>query len=175
MLDTVGFNVLADTRLDGVSNPDTMPVREAGRMTAEISKSRWGGPRQNSGGARPGAGRKPAAQPVAEIADPAWTGPRWCVVLTWPQAERSAAYELCRAGYSAYLPMIAIRRRDPVLTSLWHKVLVPRLPGYLFALLDPRDPWAPILHLWHLIRLLLQNQKMLMLLLLILRGVFIIK
>jgi hypothetical protein len=38
-------------------------------------KGRSGGPRQNSGGARPGAGRKPSAPLLLDVSEPDATGP----------------------------------------------------------------------------------------------------
>jgi transcription antitermination factor NusG len=93
------------------------------------------------GGARTGAGR-PRAPPPRET----WIGPRWCVYQTHPQAERLAANELTRAGYRSYLPLIADLRRDRVIPTLLHKVLMPRFRGYGFVELGPTDPWVPIRH-----------------------------
>jgi transcription antitermination factor NusG len=111
-----------------------------------------GGPRANSGGRREGAGRPLGSKsarpdPDPEPLAPAWSAPRWCVYQTHPQAEGHATEELTRAGYDAYLPLIAIRRRDAVVPSMWHKVRVPMFPGYGFVRLGPTDPWAPIHYL----------------------------
>ena len=73
-----------------------------------------------------------------------WAGPRWCVVVTYPQAERMAVEEMARAGYLAYLPLIAEARADAVVPSMRHVVRVPMFPGYAFVRLGPSDPWAPI-------------------------------
>jgi transcription antitermination factor NusG len=91
------------------------------------------------GGARIGAGRPRKLPPIEP-----WIGPRWCVYQTHPQAERLAAHELSRSGYRVYLPLISVRRRDPVIRSMFRMVLVPRFPGYGFVELDPRDPWIPV-------------------------------
>jgi transcription antitermination factor NusG len=119
--------------------------------TGISSKMAWGGaransggPRANSGGARSGAGRKPKPDPEPPVASVAWDGPRWCVFTTHPAAECTAAQEITRAGYRVYLPLIATRRRDNVLPTLIHRVVVARLPGYGFVELSPSDPWAPI-------------------------------
>lgn len=66
----------------------------------------------------------------------------WSVFSTKPQAERLATSELTRAGYRAYLPLIAIRRRDPVIPSQFHIVRVPMFSGYGFVQID--GPWVPI-------------------------------
>jgi transcription antitermination factor NusG len=100
-------------------------------------KSSWGG-------ARPGAGRKPRPQPIPiPVVDP--TQPRWSVIAYHGQSEISATAELARQGYEVYLALIAIRRRDPVITSQWHIVRVPLLPGYGFIRLARCDPRRPII------------------------------
>ena len=122
------------------------PLRAEGNAIpdkSEISKLRnWGGPRANSGGARPGAGRKPKA-PAAIVPMP--LGIRWYVIETYPQAERQAAYDLARQGWRAYLPLIAVRKRDRITPTMFHKALVPMFGGYLFVQFD-RDAgaWGPI-------------------------------
>lgn len=119
------------------------------------SKFGHGGPRENSGGARPnsggrrrGAGRPRKEEPeqriIASLPPEMWSGPRWVVYQTFPQAERLAAHELTREGYRTYLPLIADRRRDPVIKSMWHRILVPRFVGYSFVELGPTDPWLPV-------------------------------
>ena len=95
---------------------------------------------RNWGGRRPGAGRKPKP-PVAIVPDL----PRWCVFCAHGQAEISTARELARIGYDTYLPLIAIRRRDPVVSSMWHAVRVPMFPGYGFIRLTQRETREPIL------------------------------
>ena len=102
-----------------------------------------GGPRPNCGGPQPGAGRprKPEPIPVASF-DPHL--PRWSVVAFHGQAEISATGELARQGYEVYLALIAIRRRDPVITSLWRVARVPLLPGYGFIRIARTDPRLPI-------------------------------
>jgi transcription antitermination factor NusG len=110
-----------------------------------------GGPRENSGGVRPGAGR-PWKTPEAPVIIP--TRSRWCVYQTHPQAERLAAEDLTRTGYHGYAPLIAVRRQDAVIRSLFHKIRVPRFPGYGFVELGPGDPWLPILEATGVARLL---------------------
>jgi transcription antitermination factor NusG len=106
------------------------------------ARANSGGSRPNSGGARPGAGR-----PWKTHADPIVLpiGPRWCVYQTHPQAERRAAEDLTRSGYHGYAPLIAVRRQDAVLRSMFHKVRVARFPGYGFVELGQGEPWLPIL------------------------------
>jgi transcription antitermination factor NusG len=100
-----------------------------------------GGARVNSGGARAGAGRP--RNPVPLLAP---IGLRWFVYLTHPQAEGLAARELSRSGYRSYSPLIAVRRQDPVIATMFHKVLAPRFLRYGFVELGPTDPWLPIVH-----------------------------
>ena len=99
-----------------------------------------GGPRPNSGGLRPGAGRPCKILPIIKP-----SAPRWHVYQTHPQAERVAAEELTRIGYHGYAPLIAVRKRDAVIRSMFHKVRVARFPGYGFVRLGPGEPWLPIL------------------------------
>jgi transcriptional antiterminator RfaH len=40
--------------------------------------------------------------------------------------------------------MLAVRRRDRVIWSLWHSVEIPLFSGYLFVRLSYRENWAPI-------------------------------
>lgn len=114
----------------------TAPRHGAAEISQEIKFSH--------GGARPGAGRprSPPANPWAETNS--WTGPRWCVYQTHPQAELLAAVELSRSGYHCYAPQIAMLRRDRVILTMFHKVLVPRFPGYGFVELATTDPWVPV-------------------------------
>ena len=106
-----------------------------------ISKLRHGGPRPNSGGMRVGAGRP---RIIGLAPREIWIGPRWCVYQTHPQAEHLAAHELTRTGYRAYAPLIAVLQRDRVIQTMFHKVLVSRMPGYGFVELGPSDPWVPV-------------------------------
>lgn len=113
-------------------------VTHSGNQTA-ISKFGHGGPRDNSGGFRVGAGRKP------DVIEYKSTGPRWFVVQSHPQAERLAAREIAERGYRAYLPMQVAERRDRVTPSMVHIVHVPLFSGYLFTEFDrDTDPWTPI-------------------------------
>jgi transcriptional antiterminator RfaH len=67
--------------------------------------------------------------------------------MSYSQAERRAAQHLSERGYQAYLPLVATRRRDRVVRSMWHDVSVPLFPRYLFCRFDPsRDPWRPVMH-----------------------------
>lgn len=129
----------------------------ASEINPLISKFGHGGPRPNSGGPRPGAGRprNPAPNPWAET-NP-WIGPRWCVIQTYPQAERLAARELSRSGYRCYLPLIATQRRDPVIPTVFRRVLVTRFAGYAFVELAPTDPWIPVRDTAGVARLLLTS------------------
>lgn len=66
----------------------------------------------------------------------------WIVVHSYPQAERWARDNLTRRGYNCYLPLMAVRRRDKVLKSLWHTVDVPLFPRYLFVKYPGN--WTPV-------------------------------
>jgi transcription antitermination factor NusG len=115
-------------------NQEPLPCRCNGGAPMEIKFPH--------GGARPGAGRKPKPQPSTQ---PAITNdPRWCVIAFWGQAEISATTELARIGYETYLPLRAIRRRDPVIASMWHTVRVPLFSGYGFIRLAPSESREPI-------------------------------
>lgn len=104
--------------------------------------SKRGGPRPGFGGPQPGSGRprkvitRPTYAPDALL---------WRVVSFWGQAEVSATTELTRLGYETYLPLVAIRRRDRVVKTMWHPVRVPYLPGYGFIRLAQNQPRIPIL------------------------------
>lgn len=117
---------------------------EAIQPEKRISKFGWGGPRANSGGARPGAGRKPTTPRQAEIVTKP-IGLRWYVVETHPQAERRAVYDLARQGWRAYLPLIAVRVRDRVMPTMIHKDFRPLFAGFVFCEFD-RDSltWGTI-------------------------------
>ncbi|HEX3399409.1 MAG TPA: transcription termination/antitermination NusG family protein [Acetobacteraceae bacterium] len=69
-------------------------------------------------------------------------GRYWAVAQTHPQAERWAAQSLAQRGYSTFLPLVRVTRRDRVLHSLTRLVEVPLFPGYLFVTID--GPWSPI-------------------------------
>lgn len=115
-------------------------VVSLGETTPLISK--WGGPRENSGGRREGSGRPRKPAPTQPVYAP--DTPRWCVLAFWGQAERSATTELARSGYETYMPMVAIRRRDPVILTQWHIARVPYLPGYGFIRLTQTESREPI-------------------------------
>jgi transcription antitermination factor NusG len=73
---------------------------------------------------------------------PARCGRYWAVCHTHPQAERWAASNLTRRGFEVFLPLATVRRRDRVLPTLSHAVVVPMFPGYLFVLIDSH--WTPV-------------------------------
>lgn len=70
--------------------------------------------------------------------------PVWCVIAFWGQAEVSATTELSRSGYETCMPLRAIRRQDPVLTSMWHTVRVPLFSGYGFIRIAQSESREPI-------------------------------
>ena len=72
----------------------------------------------------------------------ACSAPFWAVISTHPQAERLAVSELARAGYTAYLPLIAVSKRDPVVKTQFRVVRVPLFTGYAFVTID--GPWVPV-------------------------------
>ncbi len=72
--------------------------------------------------------------------------PRWFVLQTHQQAERWAAENLGRAGFTTFLPMITELRRDRVVRTMMHKVRVPCFAGYLFVQFCPAtDAWRPVI------------------------------
>ena len=74
-------------------------------------------------------------------------GPRWFVVSTHPQAERRAVQHLAQQGFTTFLPLYAVRRRDRVIRTLFHTVETPLFPSYCFVQFDAhRDPWRPVLN-----------------------------
>ena len=81
----------------------------------------------------------------------------WSVAQTNPQAERWAAQNLHRIGYATYLPLIRVRRRDPVHRTIARLVDVPLWPGYLFVVAGTH--WAPIVHTAGVHRLLMACGK----------------
>jgi len=134
MLDTAPCDVAAPCpRADGADEPGAVPLLPHVPAGPETKPERRGGLRNPPGG-RP---RKPVPEPIA--IQSRWISPRWCVVAFRGQAEISATGELARLGYTAYLPLIAIRRRDAALKT------VPLFPGYGFVQLGSTDPFAPIL------------------------------
>jgi transcription antitermination factor NusG len=142
-LDTTRICVPAEQQ--DASEGHSEPVRQPCSGKAEISKMHdgWGGPRANSGGARLGAGRpRKQVEPLPELIG--WEGLRWCVFATHPQAEKTAAADLTRAGYRTYVPMTAILRADRALKTSTHVVNVPMLVGYAFWQCAFADPWLPV-------------------------------
>lgn len=119
------------------------PCHRIGGEMAKTSSFGHGGPRPGFGGPQPGSGRprKTTAPPA-----PLYTldTPRWCVYAVWGQAEIPSAAELTRIGYENYLPLVAIRRRDPVIKSMWHTVRVPFIPGYGFIRITQVESLEPI-------------------------------
>ena len=119
--------------------------------------SKWGGPRANSGGARPGAGRKPNPAPANQqrAIQSKPLGPRWYVVeLAYGASTRvirdivegeSREGREARPGYRAEMPMIAARR---LRRGKWVIEHVAMFAGYCFVLFDAvADDWAPIRHI----------------------------
>jgi transcriptional antiterminator RfaH len=98
-------------------------------------------------------------QPVAPDAYQAGCGshPAWAVVQSHPQAERWALENLTRQGYSAYLPLHTVRRRDNAIRCLWHPVEVPLFGGYLFVV--PGTHWGPICHTLGVRKLLMSGPR----------------
>lgn len=70
---------------------------------------------------------------------------KWACVYTQPQAERWANANLTRLGYVTYLPMVSVLKRDKVVRSMQHSVLVPLFARYLFVVFDHTlESWSPI-------------------------------
>jgi transcriptional antiterminator RfaH len=84
-------------------------------------------------------------------------GSRWAVCQTHPQAERWAFLNLERQGYTAFLPMHLVLRRDPVLRTLTRRVLAPLYVGYLFV--QPGTHWGPIQHSRGVSKLLMNGER----------------
>jgi transcription antitermination factor NusG len=71
-------------------------------------------------------------------------GRQWAVAYTQPQAERWANDNLRRLGFVTYLPLHTVRRRDPAIRSLVHRVEVPLFSRYLFVQHNNPEFWRPI-------------------------------
>jgi transcription antitermination factor NusG len=85
-----------------------------------------------------------AADSLARSATPCGGNARWAVCYTHPQAERWAEQNLTRIGYTAYLPLMTVQRRDRAIRSLTHSVTVPLFSRYLFVQQPNREHWRPI-------------------------------
>ena len=81
----------------------------------------------------------------------------WAVCQTHPQAERWALANLTRQGFTAYLPLHLVVRRDPVLRTMTRKVLAPLFVGYLFV--QPGTHWGPIRHSRGVSKLLMNGER----------------
>lgn len=85
-------------------------------------------------------------------------GSRWAVCQTHPQAERWALANLTRQSFDAYLPLMAVQRRDRATPSMLHTVEQPLFSGYVFvAIASPF--WAPIQHTRGVARLLMAGNQ----------------
>jgi transcriptional antiterminator RfaH len=82
----------------------------------------------------------------------------WICCQTHPQAERWADVNLRRQGFTTYLPLVTVTRRDRVLPTIARRVEVPLFRSYLFVDLDT-DHWTPIQHTRGVARVLLTNGK----------------
>jgi transcription antitermination factor NusG len=69
---------------------------------------------------------------------------RWAVARTRPQAEHWAFVNVSRLGYTAFLPLCTVRRRDRVVRTLFHNVEAPLFGRYLFIQHQPGTSWRPI-------------------------------
>jgi transcription antitermination factor NusG len=111
-----------------------------GEPASEISKRGRGGARPNSGGARPGAGRKPKPKPLPRVVPVPVVAPvpaaRWLCIECWVGRELQVITELHLLQLRTFLPLYL---PEP------GAVLEPAFPGYVFALTDPADPtWRKI-------------------------------
>lgn len=70
--------------------------------------------------------------------------PTWACVHTHPQAENWAESNLQAKGYRTWLPLVAVRRRDRVVRSMWHIVPVPAFSRYVFVQHAKGEPFTPI-------------------------------
>jgi len=146
---------------------DQAPCSARGGDAPLISK--WGGARANSGGARPGSGRKPTP-PAPVRAIEYRTGPRWYVIgiggrdpqatmrdlsrgedretrIYAPDTDRNQValrtHHFCRPAYETYLPLLpVIRRARNGVRTIDH---APMLLGYALIRFDVRvDDWRPL-------------------------------
>lgn len=85
-------------------------------------------------------------------------GSRWAVCQTHPQAERWALANLTRQSFDAYLPLMAIQRRDRATPTIRHQVEVPLFAGYVFVAISSPF-WAPIQHTRGISRLLMAGNQ----------------
>ncbi len=106
---------------------------------AEISKSGWGGPRANSGGLRPGAGRKPKQPQTARASLPE---ARWLCVRVITGREQWAKLELAQRGFESHFPRYMMERKNPDQTREW--VIRDMFPGYGFVWCDIGQDWRDI-------------------------------
>jgi transcriptional antiterminator RfaH len=81
----------------------------------------------------------------------------WAVCQTHPQSERWALANLQRQGFTAYLPLHTVLRRDPVLRTMTRQVEAPLFTSYLFV--QPGTHWAPIAHTLGISKLLMAGEK----------------
>lgn len=86
-----------------------------------------------------------------------YPAPRWYVAQTHPQAERWATQNLQRRGYTTYLPLMSVKRRDRVLHSMVHTVQVPLFPRYVFVSFDTSAGWTAVWHTPGVSRLLTKD------------------
>jgi transcription antitermination factor NusG len=133
----------------------TVAVSSKGGTGAVVSMSaivplisKWGGPRANSGGSRPGAGRKPKPPTI-----PAYTPevPRWYCVRTEYGAEISADMAIRTAGFTTLFPLLWVPAVAARRTELGRAIpatperLIPLLPRYLLVRFNRADPsWRRI-------------------------------
>lgn len=131
---------------EGVSAGVPMAFQNQG----EISKSGHGGARPNSGGYRPGAGRKPNKVFIERQPE----GERWYCVCTDPGKDLTADIETRLAGFMVFAPTIWKKavppRRDAqgiVRRGLPDRI-EPLFRRYFFTRFDRTDfSWTAILHL----------------------------
>jgi transcription antitermination factor NusG len=81
----------------------------------------------------------------------------WAVCQTHPQAERWALANLQRQGFTAYLPLHTVIRRDPVTRTMTRKVEAALFTSYVFV--QPGTHWAPIAHTLGVSKLLMAGDK----------------
>jgi transcription antitermination factor NusG len=67
---------------------------------------------------------------------------RWACIRAKPRAEQYAADNLYRVGFTVYLPLTMVRRRDR--SGRYGMVEVPLFASYLFLEHVPGDPWRGI-------------------------------
>jgi transcription antitermination factor NusG len=121
-----------------------------------VNSASWGGPRANSGGARPGAGRpRKRVETTAPIAGTHW----YCVCVEYGQDTR-VAWALKAAGFHAWLMWHTIPAKPARRTEFRNMPArpaynAPAMPGYLFVKFDASNSsWRRIASIRGVVRIM---------------------